>query len=37
LTQIKEVITEYIEVARKFGKPISVEVSIPVDAGNARI
>ncbi len=35
LAQIEEAIAGYIEVARKLGKPIPVEVSVPVNAGNA--
>ena len=35
LGQIEEAIAGYIEVARKLGKPIPVEVSVPLNTTNA--
>jgi len=35
LAHIEEAIAGYVEVARKLGKPIPVEGSVPVNAGNA--
>ncbi len=37
LAEIEEAISGYIEVARKIGKPIPVEISVPLNTGNARI
>ncbi len=36
LAEIEEAITGYIEVARKLGKPIPVEVSVPLHTGETR-
>jgi len=35
LAEIEEAISGYIEVARKLGKPIPVEVSVPLNTSNA--
>ena len=35
LAQIEEAITGYIEVTRKLGKPIPVEISVPLNTTNA--
>ena len=35
LAQIEEAISGYIEVARKLGKPIPVEISVPLNTSNA--
>ncbi|MCK9308466.1 MAG: type II toxin-antitoxin system HicB family antitoxin [Methanoculleus sp.] len=37
LAEIEEAISGYIEVARKLGKPIPVEISVPLNTSNARI
>ena len=35
LAHIEEAIAGYVEVARKLGKPIPVEVSVPLNTSNA--
>jgi len=35
LAEIEEAISGYIEVARKLGKPIPVEISVPQNTSNA--
>ncbi|RQD81889.1 MAG: type II toxin-antitoxin system HicB family antitoxin [Methanocalculus sp. MSAO_Arc2] len=35
LTHIEEAISGYIEVARKLGRPIPVEITVPMHAENA--
>ena len=35
LAEIEEAISGYIEVARKLGKPIPVEISVPLNTSNA--
>jgi len=35
LAAIEEAISGYIEVARKLGKPIPVEISVPLNTSNA--
>jgi antitoxin HicB len=37
LAEIEEAISGYIEVARKLGKPIPVEISVPLNTSNAGI
>lgn len=37
LENIKEAIAGYVEVAKKLGKPIPVEVTIPMNSANASI
>ena len=37
LAEIEEAISGYIEVAKKPGKPIPVEVTVPVNTVNAEI
>ena len=37
LAEIKEAITGYLEVAKKLGRPIPVEVSVPMNCANAEI
>ena len=37
LTEIEEAISGYIEVARKLGKPIPVEISVPLNTSHAGI
>ena len=37
LTHIEEAISGYIEVARKLGRPIPVEITVPMQAENAGI
>jgi predicted RNase H-like HicB family nuclease len=35
LAEIEEAISGYIEVARKLGKPIPVEISVPLNTSHA--
>ena len=37
LTEIKEAISGYIEVAKKLGRPIPIEVTVPMNIVNAEI
>ncbi|PKL55748.1 MAG: hypothetical protein CVV35_08305 [Methanomicrobiales archaeon HGW-Methanomicrobiales-6] len=37
LAEIEEAISGYVEVARKLGKPIPVEISVPLNTSNAAI
>ena len=37
LAEIEEAISGYIEVAKKLGKPIPVEVTVPMNTVNAYI
>lgn len=37
LAEIEEAISGYIEVARKIGKPIPVEISVPLNTSHAGI
>ena len=37
LAEIEEAISGYIEVARKLGKPIPVEISVPLNTSHAGI
>ncbi|MCK9299483.1 type II toxin-antitoxin system HicB family antitoxin [Methanoculleus sp. YWC-01] len=37
LAEIEEAISGYVEVARKLGKPIPVEISVPLNTSNAGI
>jgi len=37
LAHIGEAIAGYVEVAKKLGKPIPVEISVPLNTTNARV
>ncbi|MCT8337448.1 type II toxin-antitoxin system HicB family antitoxin [Methanoculleus sp. Afa-1] len=37
LAEIEEAISGYIEVARKLGKPIPVEISVPLNTSHAGV
>jgi predicted RNase H-like HicB family nuclease len=37
LAEIEEALSGYIEVTRKLGKPIPIEISVPLNTSNAGI